>query len=170
MKQLIRRPLRHIVRPLVREFAIATGPRTISNEVAAQKLRMRRCRLLARFTEGNQRVAYELQGRFVRAMRERAATIHRTTLWHTSGQELERLCSTLTHSMDANQSHVGAGKCQVMLQIKGSHRDGTTHIMISTMEFMRRLAALVLRLYLDLICSHSDSAPRADVPALRTRA
>lgn len=47
MKQLIRSALRRLVRPLVQEFAVAAGPRAISNEAAAQKTLMQQYRLLA---------------------------------------------------------------------------------------------------------------------------
>jgi len=48
-----------------------------------------------------------------------------------------------------------------VLQLKSSHKDGTTHIVMSLLEFMQRLAALVLRPRLHLIRFHGVLAPNA---------
>ncbi len=48
-----------------------------------------------------------------------------------------------------------------MLQLKSAYRDGTTHIVISALEFMRRLAALVARPRLHLIRFHGVLSPHA---------
>jgi Putative transposase len=50
---------------------------------------------------------------------------------------------------------------QVVLQLKSAYRDGTTHIVMSALEFMRRLAALVPRPRLHLIRFHGVLATNA---------
>ena len=48
-----------------------------------------------------------------------------------------------------------------MLQLKSPYNDGTTHVVMSPLEFMQRLAALVPRPRLHLIPFHGVLAPRA---------
>ena len=52
-----------------------------------------------------------------------------------------------------------------MLQLKSAWRDGTTHIRMSPLEFMQRLAALVPRPRLHLIRFHGALAPNAGLRA-----
>ena len=52
-----------------------------------------------------------------------------------------------------------------MLQLKSAWRDGTTHIVMSPLEFMQRLAALVPRPRLHLIRFHGVLAPNATLRA-----
>ena len=70
-------------------------------------------------------------------------------------KELERLCRYITRPAIANErlkrNHAG----DVVLQLKSAYQDGTTHIVMSPLEFMQRLAALVPRPRLK-----SDSLPR----------
>ena len=54
---------------------------------------------------------------------------------------------------------------QVVLQLKSAYRDGTTHIVMSPLEFMQRLAALVPRPRLHLIRFHGVLAPHARLRA-----
>ena len=53
-----------------------------------------------------------------------------------------------------------------MLQLKTPYRDGTTHLVMSPLEFLQRLAALVPRPRLHLIRFHGVLAPNA---ALRSQ-
>ena len=53
-----------------------------------------------------------------------------------------------------------------MLQLKTPYRDGTTHLVMSPLEFLQRLAALVPRPRLHLIRFHGMLAPNA---ALRSQ-
>ena len=53
---------------------------------------------------------------------------------------------------------------QVGLTLKTPYRDGTTHIVMSPLEFMQRLAALVPRPRLHLIRFHGVLAPRTRPP------
>jgi hypothetical protein len=50
---------------------------------------------------------------------------------------------------------------QVVLQLKSSYKDGTTHIVMEPLEFMARLAALVPHPRLHLIRFHGVLAPNA---------
>jgi len=54
---------------------------------------------------------------------------------------------------------------QVMLKLKTPYRDGTSHIVMSPLEFMQRLAALVPRPRLHLIRFHGVLAPHARLRA-----
>jgi len=54
----------------------------------------------------------------------------------------------------------------VVLKLKTAWRDGTTHIVMSPLEFMQRLAALVSRPRLHLIRFHGVLAPNAELRAL----
>jgi Putative transposase len=54
---------------------------------------------------------------------------------------------------------VRCGAGDVVLQLKSAWRDGTTHIKMSPLEFMQRLAALVPRPRLHLIRFHGVLAP-----------
>jgi hypothetical protein len=60
-------------------------------------------------------------------------------------------------------TRTGAG--DVVLQLKSAWRDGTTHIKMSSLEFMQRLAALVPRPRLHLIRFHGVLAPHAKLRA-----
>ena len=57
----------------------------------------------------------------------------------------------------------GAGN--VVLQLKSAWRDGTTHIRMSPLEFMQRLAALVPQPRLHLTRFHGVLAPNARLRA-----
>ena len=55
---------------------------------------------------------------------------------------------------------------QVVLKLKSPWRDGSTHLVMSLLEFMQRLAALVPRPRLHLIRFHGVLAPNAKLRAL----
>ena len=65
----------------------------------------------------------------------------------------------------ANERLKRNGEGQVVLQLKSAWRDGTTHIVLSPLEFMQRLAALVPRPRLHLIRFHGVLAPNAGLRA-----
>jgi len=75
--------------------------------------------------------------------------------------ELEHLCRYITRPAIANErlsvNHAG----QVVLKLKTPYRDGTSHLVMSALEFMQRLAALVPRPRLHLIRFHGALAPHA---------
>ncbi len=69
-------------------------------------------------------------------------------------KELERLCRYITRPAIANERLKRNREGQVVLQLKSAYRDGTTYIVMSPLEFMQRLAALVLRPRLHLMMSN----------------
>ena len=79
--------------------------------------------------------------------------------------ELEHLCRYLTRPAIANErlsvNHAGQG----VLKLKTPYRDGTSHLVMSPLEFMQRLAALVPRPRLHLIRFHGVLAPHAKLRA-----
>ena len=58
-------------------------------------------------------------------------------------QALEQLCRTITRPALANERVQTNAAGQVVLKLKTAWRDGTTHLIMSPLEFMQRLAALV---------------------------
>ena len=80
-------------------------------------------------------------------------------------KELERLCRYITRPAIANERLERNGAGDVVLQLKSAWRDGTTHIVMSPLEFMQRLAALVPRPRLHLIRFHGVLAPHAQLRA-----
>ena len=65
----------------------------------------------------------------------------------------------------ANERVKRDGAGNVVLQLKSAWRDGTTHIKMSALEFMQRLAALVPRPRLHLTRFHGVLAPNARLRA-----
>jgi hypothetical protein len=80
-------------------------------------------------------------------------------------KELERMCRYITRPAIANERLKRNRAGQVVLQLKSPWRDGTTHIVMSPLEFMQRLAALVPRPRLHLIRFHGVLAPHAKLRA-----
>ena len=80
-------------------------------------------------------------------------------------KDLERLCRYITRPAIANERLKRDGAGDVVLQLKSPRRDGTTHIRMSPLEFMQRLAALVPRPRLHLIRFHGVLAPNARLRA-----
>jgi hypothetical protein len=80
-------------------------------------------------------------------------------------QALEQLCRYITRPALANERVQTNTAGQVVLKLKTPWRDGTTHLMMSPLEFMQRLAALVPRPRLHLIRLHGVLAPNAKLRA-----
>jgi Putative transposase len=80
-------------------------------------------------------------------------------------KELERLCRYITRPAIANERLKRNPAGQVVFQLKSPWRDGTTHIVMSPLELMQRLAALVPRPRLHLIRFHGVLAPHAKLRA-----
>ena len=80
-------------------------------------------------------------------------------------KRLERPCRTITRPAIANERLKRTRAGQLLLQLKSPWRDGTTHIVMSPLEFMQRLAALVPRPRLHLIRFHGVLAPHANLSA-----
>ncbi len=81
-------------------------------------------------------------------------------------QALEQLCRYITRPALANERVQTNIAGQVVLKLKTAWRDGTTHLPMSPLEFMQRLAALVPRPRLHLIRFHGVLAPNAKLRAL----
>jgi len=81
-------------------------------------------------------------------------------------KRLEQLCRYITRPAlaDVRVQFNDAG--QVELKLKTPWRDGTTHLVMSPLEFMQRLAALVPRPRLHLIRFHGVLAPNAKLRSL----
>lgn len=75
--------------------------------------------------------------------------------------ELERPCRYITRPAIANERLKRNPAGQVVLQLKSPWRDGTTHIVMSPLQLMQRLAALVPQPRLHLIRFHGVLAPHA---------
>ena len=80
-------------------------------------------------------------------------------------QALEQLCRYITRPALANDRVQTNAAGQVVLKLKTPWRDGTTHMVMSPLEFMQRLAALVPRPKLHLIRFHGVLAPNAKLRA-----
>ncbi len=81
-------------------------------------------------------------------------------------EALEQLCRYITRPALANERVQTNAGGQVVLKLKTPWRDGTTHLIMSPLEFMQRLAALVPRPRLHLIRFHGVLAPNAKLRAL----
>ncbi|MDV6345792.1 transposase [Nitrosomonas sp. Is37] len=75
--------------------------------------------------------------------------------------KLEHLCRYITRPAIAEERLARNKDGQVVLMLKTPYRDGTTHIVMSPLEFMQWLAALVPRPRLNLIRFHGVLAPNA---------
>ena len=90
-------------------------------------------------------------------------SLHAAVRWGADQRkELEHLCRYITRPAIANERLKRNRAGQVVLQLKSAFKDGTTHIVMSPLEFMQRLAALVPRPRLHLIIRfHGVLAPNA---------
>ena len=80
-------------------------------------------------------------------------------------QALVQLCRYITRPALANERVQTSAAGQVVLKLKTAWRDGTTHLVMSPLELMLRLAALVPRPRLHLIRFHSVLASNANLRA-----
>ena len=81
-------------------------------------------------------------------------------------KSLEQLCRDITRPALANERVQCNAAGQVVLKLKTAWHDGTTHLVMSPLEFMQRLAALVPRPRLHLIRFHGVLAPNAKMRAM----
>jgi len=81
-------------------------------------------------------------------------------------KRLEQLCRYITRPAPSDEPVQRNAAGQVELKLKTPWRDGTTHLVMSPLEFMQRLAALVPRPRLHLIRFHGVLAPNAKLRAL----
>ncbi len=78
---------------------------------------------------------------------------------------IEQLCRYITRPAISNERLSVNREGNVVLKLKTAWRNGTTHIVLTPMEFMQRLAALVPRPRLHLIRFHGVLAPNAKLRA-----
>ena len=76
-------------------------------------------------------------------------------------KKLERLCRYIARPPISNERLKVSDCGQVVYELKTPYRDGTTHIVMSPLEWMQRLAALVPRPRMHLIRYHGVLAPNA---------
>jgi len=81
-------------------------------------------------------------------------------------QRLERLCRDITRPALANERVQCNSAGQAALKLKRSWRDGATHLVLSPLEFMQRLGALVPQPRLHLIRFYGVLAPNAKLRSL----
>ena len=81
-------------------------------------------------------------------------------------KRLEQLCRYITRPALADERVQLNDAGQVELKLKTPWRDGTTHLVMSPLEFIQRLAALVPRPRLHLIRFHGVLAPNAKLRSL----
>jgi hypothetical protein len=81
-------------------------------------------------------------------------------------KRLEQLCRYITRPALADERVQLNAAGQVERKLKTPWRDGTTHLVMSPLEFMQRLAALVPRPRLHLIRFHGVLAPNAKLRSL----
>jgi len=81
-------------------------------------------------------------------------------------KRLEQLCRYITRPALSDERVQLNAAGQVELKLKTAWRDGTTHLVMSPLEFMQRLAALVPRPRLHLIRFHGVLAPNAKLRRL----
>ena len=80
-------------------------------------------------------------------------------------KRLERLCFTITRAASTDERIEVDAAGQVQPALKTPWRDGPTHLLMSPLEFMQRLAARVPRPRLHLIRYHGVLAPNATLRA-----
>ncbi len=81
-------------------------------------------------------------------------------------KRLEQLCRYITRPALSDERVQLNAAGQVELKLKTPWRDGTTHLVMTPLEFMQRLAALVPRPRLHLIRFHGVLAPNAKLRPL----
>ena len=81
-------------------------------------------------------------------------------------KRLEQLCRYITRPALADERVQLNAAGQVELKLKTPWHDGTTHLVMSPLEFLQRLAALVPRPRLHLIRFHGVLAPNAKLRSL----
>ena len=116
-------------------YRIAFGPRAGQKVLTLQGV-------MPRDTDFKQNLCADMQGFSLHAA-VRCGTDER--------QALEQLCRYITRPALANERVQTNAAGQAVLKLKTPWRDGTTHLVMSPLEFMQRLAALVPRPRLHLI-------------------
>lgn len=76
-------------------------------------------------------------------------------------KKLERLCRYITRPAISEKRLSLASNGNVVYQLKNPYNDGTTHVILSPMEFMGRLAALVPKPRMNLTRFHGVFSPNS---------
>ena len=79
------------------------------------------------------------------------------------GKKRERLCRYITRPAIAEQRLSLANDGSVIVELKSPHSDGTTHIVLSPMEFIGRLVALVPKPRVNLTRFHGVFSPNSQL-------
>jgi len=79
----------------------------------------------------------------------------------TNRGKLEQLCRYITRPALANERVKVNHNGDVVLKLKSAYRDGTTHLVMTPLELMQKLAALIPRPRLNLTRYHGVLAPNA---------
>lgn len=90
---------------------------------------------------------------------------HRCRSGRTQRRQLEHLCRYITRPAVANERSKRNHAGQVVLQLNSAYKDGTTHSVMSPLQFMQRRAALVPPPRLPLIRFHDVLGPHAQLRA-----
>ena len=130
-------------------YRIAFGPRTGQKVLTVQGARPRE-------TDFKQSLCADSNGFSLHAAVRCAAD---------DRQALEQLCRYITRPALANERVQTNAAGQVVLKLKTAWCDGTTQLVMTPLEFMQRLAALVPRPRLHLIRFHGVLAPNAKLRA-----
>ena len=85
-------------------------------------------------------------------------------------KKLERLCRYITRPAIAERRLSLANNGNVVIALKTPYDDGTTHVVLSPMEFMGRLAALVPRPRVNLTRFHGVFSPNSKLRKVRRSA
>ena len=130
-------------------YRIAFGPRAGQKVLTLQGV-------MPRDAEFKQNLCADIDGFSLHAAVRCAADDHKA---------LEQFCRYITRPPLANEREQTNAADQVVLKLKTPWRGGTTHLVMSPLELMQRLAALVPRPRLHLIRSHGVLAPNAKLRA-----
>ena len=130
-------------------YRIAFGPRAGQKVLTLQGV-------MPRDAEFKQNLCADIDGFGLHAAVRCAADDHKA---------LEQLCGYSTRPALANERVQTNAAGQVVLKLTTSWRDGTTHLVMSPLELMQRLAALVPKPRLHLIRFHGVLAPNAKLRA-----
>jgi Putative transposase len=107
-------------------YRIAFGPRAGQKVLTVQGA-------MSRQTEFKQTLCADINGFSLHAAARCAADVR---------DALEQLCRTITRPALANERVQINTAGQVVLKLRTAWRDGTTHLVMSPLEFMQRLAAM----------------------------
>ncbi|MBC7707054.1 MAG: transposase [Rhodoferax sp.] len=129
-------------------YRIAFGPRAGQKVLTVQGA-------MPRQREFKQTLCADVEGLSLHAAAVRCGAYDR--------QALEQLCRYITRPAVPNERVQTNAAGQVVLRLKTPWRDGTTHLVMSPLEFMQRLAAPVPRPRLHLIRLHGVLAPHLQI-------